>query len=298
MPLVAIVTPSFNQAEFLPRTIESVLNQTYPNIDYIVVDGDSTDGSVEILRSYGERFRWTSKPDRGQSHAINKGFAQADGEILTYLNSDDVLLPRAVETAVRYFQEHPDWDLVYGRAAFVDERDTVIGSFPPAHYSFERLMHQCCICQPAAFWRASIARRVGLFNESLSYAMDYEYWIRVDRANGRIVHIPEHLAWSRIHAGTKTETARRQFSKEIFEVCRREGGYVDFNYFRGYWYHLCHERERGLPRRLRFLPDFERRMAYAHHKLWNRHLYSWSDVLRVVKRTAARRISRIRHVVG
>jgi len=278
MPLVSIVTPSFNQAEFLERTIESVLSQTYTDIEYIVVDGGSTDGSPEILRSYGDRFAWVSEPDRGQSHAINKGLARAKGEILAYLNSDDVLLPRAIETAVGYFEEHPDWDVIYGDAAFVDDSDTVIGSYPTADYTFERLMHQCCICQPAAFWRAAIARRVGPFNESLLYALDYEYWIRIDRANGKIMHVPEQLAWSRIHTGTKTETQRRRFSKEIFAVCRREGGYVDFNYFRGYWYHLCHEREDGLPRRLRFLPGFESWMASLQYKWWNRHLYSWRDV--------------------
>jgi glycosyltransferase involved in cell wall biosynthesis len=294
MPLTSIVTPSFNQAEFLERAIESVLNQTYSNIEYVVVDGGSTDGSVQILRAYGDLFAWSSEPDSGQSHAINKGFARASGDIVGYLNSDDILLPHAVATVVRYFQEHPDWDLLYGDAALVDEQGNAIGAYPTAHYSFERLMHQCCICQPAAFWRAAIAQQVGPFNESLSYALDYEYWIRLDRAQARIVHVKEQLAQSRVHPTTKTETARRNFSKEIFQVCRREGGYVDFNYFRGYWYHLCHERDHGLPRLLRVLPGFEARMAWIQHKWWNRHLYSWRGVLRVAKRGTARRLRFLR----
>ena len=271
-PLVSIITPSLNQAPFLAKTIESVLNQSYPRVQYIVIDGGSTDGSVEILRSYGDRITVVSEPDRGQSHAINKGIRRSSGDVLSYLNSDDVLLPMAVETAVTYLQQHPDVDLVYGRADFIDENDAIVGSFPTADYTFARLMHQCCICQPAAFWRAELTRQVGVFNESLTYALDYEYWLRVDRAARRIVHVPERLAQSRVHPGTKTETARTRFSKEIFEVCRRHGGYVDFNYFRGFWYHLCHERSTGLARRLGVLPGFESRMASIHHRWWNRHL--------------------------
>lgn len=292
-PLVSIVTPAFNQAQFLRRTVDSVLGQTYPNLEYIVVDGGSSDGSAEILRSYGNRFTWTSEPDRGQSHAINKGFTRARGEILAFLNSDDVLLPSATETVVRYLQDHPDWDLVYGTADYIDEHDNVTGSYHTADYTFTRLMHNCCICQPATFWRATAAQLVGPFNESLSYAMDYEYWIRLDRASAKLVHIPERLAQSRLHASSKTRTARRQIYREIFEVSRREGGYVDYHYFISLWRELLRDPNRRLLRLLRFLPNFEDRMAYLHHKWWNRHLYSWRDLARVGRRVVAKRARRL-----
>ena len=127
MPLVSIVTPSFNQAAFLRRTIDSVLGQDYPHIEYIVIDGGSTDGSVEILRSYGERVRWVSEPDRGQSDAINKGFARCRGTIRGYLNSDDVLWPGAVRTVVAHFADQRDWDLIYGNAYHIDADDRILG---------------------------------------------------------------------------------------------------------------------------------------------------------------------------
>src|SRR5438105_818781 len=114
--LVSIVTPSFNQARFLRRTIDSVLSQDYTHIEYVVIDGGSTDGSVDILRTFGNRFRWVSEPDAGQSDAINKGFALCRGDIRAYLNSDDVLRPGAVRTAVRHLDQHPDWDMIYGSA--------------------------------------------------------------------------------------------------------------------------------------------------------------------------------------
>src|SRR5262249_16274332 len=113
-PLVSIITPSFNQARFLPRTIESVFSQSYRNIEYIVGDGGSTDGSLEVLQSYGDRLKWVSEPDNGQTHAINKGLARASGDILSYLNSDDTLAPNAVEIVVNALDESPESGFVYG----------------------------------------------------------------------------------------------------------------------------------------------------------------------------------------
>src|SRR5262249_50072446 len=122
-PLVSIVTPSFNQGRFLKRTIDSVLGQTYPHIDYQVIDGGSADDSVAILKSYGDRVRWVSEPDQGQSDALNKGFARARGTVRAYLNSDDVLLPDGVAKAVGHLLRHPDCDMVYGDADYIDEND-------------------------------------------------------------------------------------------------------------------------------------------------------------------------------
>ncbi len=272
LPLVSVVTPSYNQGRFLKRTIDSVLNQTYPHIEYIVQDGRSRDESVAVLRSYGGRVAWASEPDRGQSHAINKGFARARGAVRAYLNSDDTLLPDAVRTAVAYFQRHPECDLVYGRARYIDEDDRDVGAYETADYSFERLARGCFICQPAAFWRARVADKVGPFNEALHYAMDYEYWLRVARAGGVLRHVPDVLAASRVHAATKTRTARERIFREMISVCKAQAGHAHLTFFTGLWHHLAHERRRGWPWRLRRLPKFFQVMAHLHYRWYNRSL--------------------------
>lgn len=263
-PLVSIVTPSFNQGRFLRRTIDSVLAQTYPHIDYEVVDGASTDDSVAILRSYGDRIRWRSEPDKGQTHAINKGFAASRGGIRAYLNSDDTLLPDGVARAVAFLERHPACDLVYGTANYIDADDRITGHYDTADYSFARLMEDCCICQPAAFWRAEIAAAVGPFDETLDYAMDYDYWLRIGRAGGQLIHIPDRLANSRLHADAKTLTRRSAIYDEIFRICRRHGGYVSPTYYEGLWHHRLWERATPLSRLLRRIPDAHRRIARLH----------------------------------
>lgn len=292
LPLVSIVTPSYNQGRFLRRTVDSVLKQTYPHIEYRVVDGGSTDESIEILKSYGNRFPWASEPDRGQTDAINKGFRDSRGEIRGYLNSDDVLLPEAVEKVVDHFLRNPACDLLYGRATYIDEKDEEIGFYNTADYSFARLMHDCCICQPAAFWRTQIATQIGPLNDQLRYVMDFDYWIRIARAGGRIEHIHDVLASSRVYPQTKTKSARRDIYREILEVTRRGGGYTDHNYFIGLWHYLCYEQERGLARRLGRFPRFPMAMACLHHRWWNRHLYTWRDIENFVRQQAKERCLR------
>ncbi len=264
MPLVSIVTPSYNQGRFLRRTIASVLSQDYPHVEYLVIDGGSNDESIDILRSYGAHFFWRSQPDRGQSDAINQGLRLAHGDILAYLNSDDVLLPGAIATAVEHFRSHPDWDLLYGSAYHIDEEDRVLGAYPTAPYDFDRLLQSCCICQPAAFWRRRITDRVGLFDESLHCAMDYDYWMRIDRAGGILRHVPDFLACSRVHAQTKTLSARMQVYHEILEVSRRYAPDASFSQYYAYWHHRCHERAEGWPRLLRWIPECHWWLAYAH----------------------------------
>ena len=280
LPLVSIVTPSYNQGRFLGRTINSVLGQTYPHIEYVVVDGGSTDESLDVLRSFEDRVTWLSEPDRGQVSAINKGMARMQGEILAYLNSDDVLLPGAVARVVRFFREHPDCDMVYGDADYIDENDQVTGVYPTAEYSFLRLMEDCMVCQPAAFWRRRIADKVGTFNEQLNYAMDYDYWQRIDRAGGIIRFLPERLACSRRYPETKTLSARAAIYKEIFRVCKINAGYARQSFFTGYWHHLAHERDTPASRILRQFPDLTRRLSWLHHKWYNRDRYTRQDVAR------------------
>jgi glycosyltransferase involved in cell wall biosynthesis len=268
LPLVSIVTPSFNQGRFLRRTIDSVLGQDYPRIEYLVCDGGSSDASADILRSYGQRLYWQSERDGGQSDAINQGFRQAKGDILAWLNSDDVLHPGAIATAVNHFRNHSDWDLLYGNAHFIDEHDRVLGNYPTASYDFDRLLQSCCICQPATFWRRSLMERVGLLDESLHYAMDYDYWMRIDRAGGKLVHVPAFLASSRVHAETKTLSARLQCYDEILAVSRRHAGDASFSQYYAYWHHRCHERAHGWPRMLQWWPECHWWLANAHRRLF------------------------------
>jgi glycosyltransferase involved in cell wall biosynthesis len=269
-PLVTIVTPSYNQGRFLRRTIDSVLGQTYPHIEYRVCDGGSTDESVEILKSYGDRFWWISELDQGQAHAINKGLEGARGSVRAYLNSDDVLLPQAVEKVVTWLEAHPECDLVYGDAWYIDEDDSITDRYATDDYSFDRLLRSCCICQPAAFWRARIAQRVGPFNESLYCAMDYDYWFRIDRAGGWIEYLPEVLACSRLYPETKTLSAITRSYEEIFKICLQNSGRVEYTHLEALWAYLCNDRKHGLPYRLRWLPFFQQSMAYLHHKWCNR----------------------------
>ena len=270
MPPVSIVTPSFNQARFLRHTIDSVLTQTYPRVEYIVIDGGSTDGSVDVLRSYGERLAWRSERDRGQSDAINNGFARCQGAICGYLNSDDVLAPGAIRAAVAHFQRHPDWDMIYGNAHNIDAEDRILSRYATAPFDGTQLLQNCFICQPATFWRAEMARQIGPFDVDLHYAMDLDYWLRIARAGGRIVHVPEVLASSRVHPATKTLSGRRHVYREILQVCRRHAGQAGFSQYFAYWHHRCHEAKRGWPRLLRGLPHPEYWLALLHSG-WDRH---------------------------
>lgn len=305
-PRVSIVTPSLNQGRFLARTIESVLSQSYANIEYIVMDGGSTDESLEILRRYGDRLHWVSEKDNGQADAINKGFSRSTGEIRAYLNSDDTLEPDAIAKVVAFFAEHPDVDMVYGDANYIDEQDRVTGSYNTAEYSFERLMFDCCICQPATFWRSSIARLVGEFDVSLHLVMDYDYWLRLDRAGGTIHHMSTLLANSRLYADTKTLSRRTDIYRELFDICRRHAGYVDRNYYLGYWNHRIHERSGLLATVLQRVPRADAALARTHHAwdtrhdlvhraLTSRRVEPMRRLYRRLKRTLGRRAARTAH---
>jgi glycosyltransferase involved in cell wall biosynthesis len=244
------------------------LSQDYPHIEYLVIDGGSRDASVQILREYADRFYWRSRPDRGQSDAINQGLRQCKGDIVAYLNSDDVLLPGAVSAAVKHFERHPEWDLVYGNAHNIDVDDGVIDDYPTAPYAFDRLLQSCCICQPAALWRRRVLDRIGYFDEALHFAMDYEYWLRLGRAGATLVQVPEFLACSRIYAETKTQSARLEVYREILEASRRHAPDASFSQYYAYWHHRCHERGAGWPRLLRWLPHCHWWLAYAHRRFF------------------------------
>jgi glycosyltransferase involved in cell wall biosynthesis len=235
MPLVSIVTPSYNQGRFLDATIQSVLAQDYPNLEYLVVDGGSTDESLEVIKRYAHRLAWwVSEPDRGQTDAINKGFGRARGEILAWLNSDDVYLPGTVSQAVAFLQAHPDAGMVYGDAHFIDWRGAVIGRFPAAQTDYRKLRRGYVhIPQQASFFRASLWRQVGPLDPSFFFAMDYDLWVRL-AAHARLVYVPKMWASFRLHGQGKTIAADDRCWPEMLRVHRRDGGswfsYIVFKY--------------------------------------------------------------------
>jgi glycosyltransferase involved in cell wall biosynthesis len=224
-PLVTIITPSFNQAAYLEAAIRSVLEQDYAPIEYIVLDGGSTDGSREIIERYGDRLAWwVCEPDAGQTAAINKGFSRARGQILAWLNSDDVYLPGAVREAVDYFQDHPHVGMVYGDAEYIDGVGRSIGRFPAAPTNYTRLRRGFVhIPQQAAFFRARLWKMVGPLDESFHFAMDYDLWVRISTLSPIAYH-PRRWAGFRLHPGGKTMVQDDRCWPEMIRVHRRLGG--------------------------------------------------------------------------
>ena len=218
LPLVSVVTPSYRQADFIRATLDSVLGQDYPRIEYLVMDGGSDDGTVDILRSYGERLRWVSEPDGGQAAAVNKGWALAEGEILGWLNSDDRYTPGAVRRAVDYLAAHPEADGVYGHALLEALGGRALGRFPTARaVDFRGMKGSCPIAQPSVFLRRSAVRRVGGLRNALHMVMDQDLWLRLLR-DGRLDFIDADQAVCLMHPGSKTSLGGRLRARELAAV--------------------------------------------------------------------------------
>lgn len=224
-PLVTIVTPSYNQGRYIGDAIESVLAQDYPNIEYLVVDGGSSDRTLEVLQSYDGRLTWTSEPDRGQAHAINKGFRRANGSILGWLNSDDVYERGAISHVVQAFRAHPSAGLVYGNGAILDQTGDRLRSFDEIEpFSLWRLVHGLdYILQPAAFFRHEAVFDAGLLDEDLEFGLDWDLWIRLAE-NHDVVYLDAELGSSRVYEETKTSTGGWPRIRELQGLAGRHAG--------------------------------------------------------------------------
>ncbi len=226
LPLVSIVTPSFNQVPYLEETVCSVLEQDYPFIEYMIVDGGSTDGSVNIIKKYEDKLAWwVSEVDKGQTDAINKGFGRATGQILAWINSDDTYEPGAVSAAVKYLQEHPEVGMVYADCNFIDEQDRVIGQFSATQTDYKRLRQGYVhIPQQTVFFRAQLWPVVGPLDPSFYFAMDYDLWVQI-ASRAEIKYLPGRI-WAnfRIHTSGKTIAADDRCWPEMLRVHYRDGG--------------------------------------------------------------------------
>jgi glycosyltransferase involved in cell wall biosynthesis len=223
--LISIVTPSYNQARYIEATIQSVLSQDYPQIEYLIVDGGSTDETASIIKKYeGQLTWWTSEKDNGQTDAINKGFARAQGDILAWINSDDTYEPGAVTAAAQYLQDHPNVGMVYGDCNYIDSLGNVIGKFKASQTNY-RLLRQgyTHIPQQTMFFREDLWKQVGPLDPSFYFAMDYDLWTRIS-ARAAIKYVPQTWANFRLHTSGKTIASDDRCWPEMIKVHYRDGG--------------------------------------------------------------------------
>jgi glycosyltransferase involved in cell wall biosynthesis len=233
LPLVSVVTPSYNAARYLTETIESVISQDYPRVEHIVMDGGSTDETPQILDRYRGRLQYFTGKDKGPSDAVHRGFEKATGEIFVWLNADDVFLPGAVLAAARYLAAHPDIDVVYGEGNWIDENGHVLSRYPTLPFDSKVLERDCFICQPAAYIRASSYRQCGL-DPDVNLPFDYDLWIRMAKRGFRFAMITQYLAGSRMHRGAMTINRREDVFQASMRLLMRHYGYVPFSWVFGY----------------------------------------------------------------
>ena len=216
LPKVSIITPTLNQIEFIERTITSVLDQDYPNLEYLIIDGGSTDGTLDLLKSLSTKVKWITENGLGQTQAINRGLKMCKGEIISWLNSDDVLLDGAIQKIVKMFGANPQVDMIYGNCDYIDADNIYISEYKTQEFSFKDLYLNAVnfIPQPATFFRRRILKNTGYLNERYSLVMDFDFWMRV-ALTSQILHIKEKLAAMRLHKSAKSLKLLGEFPKEL-----------------------------------------------------------------------------------
>ena len=247
LPSISLVTPSLNQGKFIRATLESVLSQDYPDLDYRVQDGGSTDATLAILEEYRSRVPFVSEKDAGQADAINRGLSRATGEVLGYLNSDDVLRPGALAAVGEAFASDPGLVFVWGRAAYIDEEGRTVSPYLARPDAIERLADACFVAQPAAFFRRSVWEEIGPFDASLHHTMDYDYWLRIAARHpaSRMRFLDRELAGCRMHADAKTVAGWSRALDEIMDLVKRRTGYVSLWWCVAKWDHLVDGRSQA-----------------------------------------------------
>jgi len=293
LPSISLVTPSLNQGKFIRATLESVLSQGYPDLDYRVQDGGSTDGTLTVLRTYEGRVPFVSEKDAGQADAINKGLAGARGDVLGYLNSDDVLSPGALAAVGEAFARDPELLFVWGRASYLNEIGAPVSPYLVRPDAIERLADACFIAQPAAFFRRKVWEEIGPFDASLHHTMDYDYWLRIAARYpvSRMRFLDRELAGCRLHADAKTVAGWGRALDEIMELVKKRTGFVSLWWCVAKWDHLTDGRSQATdphPVPWRAYPsaiaEFLRRNP---KRLWARGLRGAPSALR--RRSRARR---------
>ncbi|MBM5801059.1 MAG: glycosyltransferase [Cyanobacteria bacterium K_DeepCast_35m_m2_023] len=283
---ISVITPSYNQAEFIAETIRSVWAQDVQPLEHLIFDGGSNDGTVDILQTQPPSVRWWSEPDGGQAHAVNKGLQQARGEIIAWINSDDIYYPGAFAAVLRAFAQHPDADVVYGSADHIDKASVAFEPYPTAAWDPELLRRTCFLCQPAVFFQRRALERVGTLNEQLRYCMDYEFWLRLSDAGCRFVQVDDKLAGSRLYDENKTLSDRAAVHREIADMFKAKDGHVPLKWIFAYCHHklsgeLSHANH---PRLFRYRLYLETLKAQWH---WNRR--TGVTALRELRREIGRR---------
>lgn len=227
-PKISVVTPSYNQGQFLEETILSVINQNYPNLEYIIIDGGSTDNSVDIIKKYEKYLAyWVSEKDDGQTYAIIKGLQKSTGNFLTWLNSDDTYLPGGLEAVANAIVQYPDLNVVYGDYVITDQAGKYLLQKREIKFDFDIMLYgPCFIGQPSAFFSRSIYDQVGGLDVNFNFFMDVEFWLRIAKNGGKFTHIKKTIATYRFHEESKTI---KDFS--VSERCKKEASDIEKKYW-------------------------------------------------------------------
>ncbi|MBI3379821.1 glycosyltransferase [Candidatus Gottesmanbacteria bacterium] len=228
LPKISVITPSYNQGKFIQQTIESVLSQNYPNIEYVVMDGGSKDQTIKILEKYKDKLSWISEKDKGQSDAINKGLKTTSGEIVAYINSDDYYIPGSFLTVGKFFSENKDAYWLTGKCKIVDEDGLEVRGVVTfykdlflKYLRFKNILYIVqFISQPATFWRRELLDQIGFFEERLDYDMDYDYWLKIWQKY-KLYYLDEYLASYRVHNLSKAVVSAKTQFETAYKITKR-----------------------------------------------------------------------------